>query len=333
TAAFLSNMCDANHQGWDDFACTGGRDGKTVANTLDWAAGRGDAKPFFLWVHLFGAHGPYYNGGDLAAQKLDPGYEGLLGPKRWRLDRVMTQKVPLSAADRRHLEALYDAAVLGSDHLAGNLLDGLKQAGRLDRTLLVVASDHGEELYAHNGYLYHSCSVYQTALHVPLGFIAPGLLPAGARVQQTVELIDVTPTILDLLGVRAPPLHGRSLVPYLERPERGGAGKPAFSQYGATTVHTALLGDFKLIDNPDGVDPDCIPNAPPHHYPIGRTELYDLAHDPGEIENLADRRPAQVADLKHLIHQRFAGLGTRARKQEVPDEVKKKLINLGYVAN
>jgi arylsulfatase A-like enzyme len=159
TGAFLSNMCKANHQGWDDFACSGGQDGKTVRRALEWAGGLEAGRPYFLWVHLFGAHGPYYNGGDLAARELDPGYQGPVGPKKWQLDRVMTEKVPLEPRDLRHLDALYDAAVLGSDRLAGSLLEGLRAEGLLDRTVVIVVSDHGEELYAHHGYLYHACSV------------------------------------------------------------------------------------------------------------------------------------------------------------------------------
>jgi arylsulfatase A-like enzyme len=80
----------------------------------------------------------------------------------------------LSPRDIRHLNALYDAAVQGSDRSIGALVEGLKASGKLDRTIVVLAADHGEELYQHNRYLYHSCSVYQTTLHVPLG-IAPDL--------------------------------------------------------------------------------------------------------------------------------------------------------------
>ncbi|HTQ79842.1 MAG TPA: sulfatase [Thermoanaerobaculia bacterium] len=341
TAAFLSNMCQANHQGWDDFACSAGQDGKTVGRALAWAAApapgqaagktAGKKAPFFLWVHLFGAHSPYYNGGDAAQKLLDPGYTGELGPKRWRLDSVMTERKVLNARDLQHLNALYDAAVLGSDNHLGTLLAGLKAAGRLERTLVVFLSDHGEELYGHNGYLYHSCSVYQSALHVPLGISAPGLLPAGAVVPQTVELIDVAPTLLDLAGV-APPReqHGRSLVPYLERPGQGGAGKPAYSEYGAAPVHTVLEGGWKLVDNPQGFDPICIPNAPPHHFPIGREELYDLAHDPGETRNLAAAQPARVADLKQRLSRRFAGMANRLHHENVPAELRKQLEALGY---
>lgn len=331
TGAFLSNMCQANHQGWDAFACAGGQDGKTVRRAVEWAQGADGQRPFFIWVHLFGPHPPYYNGGDLA-QELDPGYSGTLGPKKWQLDPVMTKPVPLAARDVQHLNALYDAAVMGSDRSSGSLLDGLKAAGRLDKTVVLFAADHGEELYQHNKYLYHSCSVYQTGLHVPLGFSAPGLLPAGARVPQTVELIDVLPTLLDLLGIAKPAeQHGRSLVPYLERPDAGGAGKPAFSEYGSTRIRTVVQGDWKLVENPDGISPVCIPDAPPNHYPIGRAELYDLAKDPGETANLAAAQGARVAELSKLIRNRFAGIRNRGGRQDLSDELKKELNELGYV--
>jgi arylsulfatase A-like enzyme len=305
-----------------------------VRRALDWAAAKegGGKAPFFLWVHLFGAHSPYYNGGDAASTVFDPGYQGELGPKHWRLDRVMLEKLRLEARDVAHLNALYDAAILGSDNHVGTLLDGLKAAGRLDHTLILFLSDHGEELYAHNGYLYHSCSVYQTALHVPLGVVAPGLLPAGATVPQTVELVDVTPTLLDLLGV-APPKeqHGRPLTPYLERPGAGGAGKPAFSEYGAAPVHTVLAEGWKLVDNPAAYDPICIPKMPPgRQFPIAKEELYDLAHDPGETKNLAAVEPARVAELQQRIRRRFAGMSNRLRRQDVPEELRKQLEALGY---
>jgi len=341
TAAFLSNMCDANHKGWDAFACSGGQDGKSVRRALEWMQGlhqgdnQGDnhgKRPFFLWVHLFGAHPPYYNGGALA-DELDPGYTGTLGPKKWQLDPVMTKPIALGARDVQHLNALYDAAVTGSDRLSGSLLEGLKAAGRLDRTIVIFAADHGEELYQHNRYLYHSCSVYQTTLHVPQGLSAPGVIPAGARVPQVVELIDVLPTLLDLLGVAKPAeQHGKSLLPYMEKPE-GRRSLPAFSEYGSTNIHTVLQDNWKLVHNPDAISPVCIPDAPPNHYPIGRAELYDLGKDPREKANLAATQPARVAELSKLIRNRFAGIKNRTRKQEMSDEVKKKMNELGYVAH
>ncbi len=333
TGAFLSNMCKANHQGWDAFACTGGEDGKTVERAIDWGSSRKGEDPFFLWVHLFGAHGPYYNGGDLADRVLDPGYDGPLGTKRWQLDRVHLERLALSPRDRIHLDAIYDAAVIGSDRQVGRLIDGLRAAGKLEKTLIVLLADHGEELYRHNRYLYHSCSVYQDTLHVPLAIIAPGLTPAGASVPQRVELADVAPTIYALLGIAPPTQHGRSLVPYLERPGEGGAGKAAFSEYGLAPIRTIQEGRFKLVWNPQGYEPVCIPNAPPGHYPIAPAELYDLENDPNEQIDLAKTDPTRVRELARHIDQRFAGLpgiGGKAKRQEISPEQKKKLEALGY---
>lgn len=335
TGAFLSNMCKANHQGWDAFACSGGQDGKTVRRALEWVASVPDAEPIFLWVHLFAAHGPYYNGGDLAARELDPGYEGMLGPKKWRLDRVMLEEgVELTPRDVQHLDALYDAAVIGTDRISGRLLDGLAEAGILGDSVLVFLADHGEELYDHNGYLYHACSVYQSTLHVPLGLVAPGLIPEGLRIPQTVELNDVAPTVLDLMGLEPmPESHGVSLVPYLERGGGSGAGRPAFSEYGATEIHTVLADGWKLVVNPDEIEPFCIADAEPGHYPVEAVELYHLPDDPGETENLAAEEPRKVAELRRLLRRRFAGLSQRLDEQELPEDVREELRALGYVAN
>jgi arylsulfatase A-like enzyme len=151
-------------------------------------------------------------------------------------------------------------------------------------------------------------------------------------VPQTVELIDVMPTLLALLGLPAPQMqHGRSLVPYLERPGGGGAGKPAFSEYGSTDIHTVIRGRWKLVSNPQGHEPVCIPEAPMPHFPIARTELYDLETDPGETNNLAEKEPRTVAELSKLISERFSGLPRRG-PQQVPEELRKELEALGYVA-
>lgn len=339
TGAFLSNMCGSSRRGLDAYACGGGNDGKTIRMAHEWlrsleAEPDGGERPFFLWVHLFAAHGPYYNGGDRAT-RLDPGYEGLLGPKKWRLDRVMVEGVELTPRDVQHLDALYDAAIQGTDNSAAGLMEGVYAHTPPEDTLLVFLADHGEDLYDHNGYLYHACSVYQSSLHVPFGIAAPGLIPPGGRVPQTVELIDVAPTVLELLGLEPlPEVHGVSLVPYLERPGQGGGkGRPAFSEYGDTEIHTVQSDGWKLIVNPEGITPYCMAEAPADLYPIEEVELYDLAADPLEQVEVSEQNPARVAELARLLETRFSGLARRDGKQEIDPELREQLRALGYVAN
>lgn len=334
TGAVLSNMCRANHQGWESFKCTGGNDTRVNRVAKQWIDGIEGGRPFFLWAHYFGAHAPYYNGGIVARRVLDKYYEGPIAAKKNALNRVMRDGVELSEGDLRQLDAVYDAAVMGTDQFVGELLEYLREAGRLENTLIVFVADHGEDLYQHNGYLYHACSVYQSSLHVPLGFAAPGLLPAEGRVSQTVELTDVLPTILELLALEAEDeLHGSSLLPYLERPEASGEGKPAFSEYDDTRIHTVQVGDWKLVDNPDGVLPVCFAGVPEDFYPIAEVELYNLREDPGETVNLASQHPEKVAELRELIRQRFDSLPRNIEQQEIPEELKQELEALGYVAN
>ena len=244
----------------------------------------------------------------------------------------MQERQQLTADDIQHLNAIYDAAVIGSDRIAGRILATLKASGLLEKTVVVFVADHGEDLYQHNGYLYHACSVYQSTLHVPFGITAPGLVDGGGTVTQTVELSDVAPTILDLLGIEPPSqTQGVSLRPYLERPERNGDGKPAFSEYGDTRIHTVQSGSWKLVHNPEKLTPICFA-GPEDLYPIAEFELYDLSRDPLEQQNLAAAEPTKTAELQSVLRKRFQGLRARTEAQEVSEELKEELRSLGYVA-
>ena len=176
--------------------------------------------------------------------------------------------------------------------------------------------------------------MYQSGLHVPLAIVAPGLIPAGETITQGVELMDVAPTVLELVGIEPPePSHGTSLVSSLERPQTAFGDRPVFSEYGASRIRTVQLGDWKLVDNPDRESPYCLPGAPEGHYPLAEIELYNLADDPLETRNLAAQHPDKVAELRELIRRRFAGLPSRLDTQELPEDLKEELEALGYVAN
>jgi choline-sulfatase len=335
TGAFLSNMCHANHLGWDERYCSRSNDGRLAGHAMDWLAKLDPDKPFLLWLHYFGAHPPYFHGGR-RAERMDPGYAGSLGTKMWQLEHVMTNGIPLDGADLKHLNALYDAAILGTDRRISRFLRRFDELVGRKHTLIIFLADHGEDLYQHHNYIFHACSVYQSGLHVPLAFIAPGLLPQSVEVQAPVELIDVLPTVLDLLGIQPPPVqHGRSLLPLLEQPNSRSRRTLVYSEYSDTRIHTVSDGRWKLIDNPDEFLPLCFAGAPPDLYPIQKVELYDLQSDPDETTNLAERNPGRVHRMQAMIWKHFSSLqgsGT-ATRQDVPEDVRKQLEALGYVAN
>jgi arylsulfatase A-like enzyme len=162
----------------------------TFAHGVGWLQEHYD-RPFFLFLHTYQVHFPY---------DPPPGYEDVFelherytrGPERDRL--------------RYEQEARY------TDDALAALLGEIDALGLTDRTLVIVLADHGEEFYEH-GEHFHGNDLYDEAIHVPLVMRLPGLLPAARRAGP-VSLVDVLPTILDLLGLPAPAgIDGESLLP------------------------------------------------------------------------------------------------------------------------
>lgn len=155
-------------------------------------AGADTARPYFAVLNYFDAHDPYG------------------APSPW--DTLFTKES--KPADE------YDRAVAFLDHHVGELVRRLEASGRLDRTVLVILSDHGEQFGEH-GLVNHGNSMYLPLLHVPLLIRYPARVPAGARIANLVTLRDVPATILDLAGVpNDGSIAGASLVA-VPQPENG----------------------------------------------------------------------------------------------------------------
>ncbi|MCP5117090.1 MAG: sulfatase, partial [bacterium] len=185
--------------------------------------------PFFLYVHSTDPHAPYrppaeeeakfanpadtaafdrdYNqlrqtirayGGGAVFQRKDARAKGI-DPDQW-VSR---------AVDR------YDGEAAFNDRNIEQLVDSLRKLGVLDNTLIVVLSDHGEEFLEH-GWTTHGHSLYQELTHTVCLMWNPKLIPAPARIAEPVQLIDVMPTVLDLLGVQPTGVvQGQSLTPLI----------------------------------------------------------------------------------------------------------------------
>ena len=109
-------------------------------------------------------------------------------------------KIRVAAQDLPFVVDSYDDCIADLDEQIGRLLDKLRKRGVLDRTWLIIASDHGESFGEHAGVFCHGTSLYQTELHVPLLIVPPGGAAAKQIVTETVSLRDLAATIVDVLG-------------------------------------------------------------------------------------------------------------------------------------
>jgi choline-sulfatase len=186
-------------------------------------------EPFFLYAHSTDPHAPYEPPApfDAAFAKpsetpaFDRAYARLQGDHSSGggdvVSREMCQKAGINPdAFIRQAMDRYDSEIQHNDHSLELLIGKLKRLGILDDTLIIVVSDHGEEFWDH-GWTAHAHSVYQELTHVMLLMWNPVLLPTHRNINEPVQLIDVMPTILDLLGLKTPQIvEGQSMVPLIK---------------------------------------------------------------------------------------------------------------------
>ena len=219
----------------------------------------------------------------------------------------------------RFKDNLYDGEIAFTDHCVGKVLDKLKRLGVYDNTLIIVVGDHGEMLGEH-GESRHMYFIYQSALHVPLIFKVPGQTRA-IRIDEPVGVIDIMRTVCGMLGLDVgPQVRGEDLsvafrggkLPSAERYRYCESVTP--TQYQANSLLGVVDGRWKLIQTT-------------------RPELYDLAADPIESNNLVETRPEEALRLQArleriLEHQ----LREDVESQTALDaESLRKLQSIGYV--
>ncbi|HRX84853.1 MAG TPA: sulfatase-like hydrolase/transferase [Phycisphaerae bacterium] len=239
-------------------------------------------RPFFLWVHYFDPHYTY-------ASPLDQ----------------------LPQFENRP----YDAEIAFVDLELGRLLDAVRDSSDLERTLIVVASDHGEGLGQH-GESYHGIFLYESTLRTVLILSSPQLFPKAFRVSdRVVGTVDIVPTVLTLLGI-APEatFDGVDLLAAHPDPHRAIYIETYFSH---TVGCSELLGLRRHADK--------FILAP-------RSEYYNLSSDPGETRNLIDEHAAQATALREQLSALRSAGGAAQEAYEMSDEERSRLAALGYVA-
>jgi arylsulfatase A-like enzyme len=304
---------------------------KTFRWASEWLAEHAHAGRFFLFVHSYEPHVPYRRrdfAEGLPRGRLGPTFEANAAVQAKRSEQLPND------VELAYIRALYDGGVAACDRAVGDLLAELERLGIAQQTLVVVTSDHGEDLGdrlpPRPGN--HGHALYDEQLRVPLILRDPTREFAVRRVSAQVRLVDVMPTILDLLGLpAAADRNGRSLVPLL----RGEESEPRLAW--AEIPHHALIdegvrwavrtGAHKLIVTP--------PKERGRGEP--RLELYALETDAGERSNLATSDPNRRVELMQQLRGVSLALGRHgpAVYSEVsgpPDpQLRERLRSLGYV--
>jgi choline-sulfatase len=227
------------------------RAGDVVAHAIDWLD-KNRKSPVFLWVHLYDPHAPYDPPPPYAKRFADP----------------------------------YEGEIAYADASLGKLFTYLRQRGLYDHTMIVMMSDHGESLGAH-GESMHGIFLYDETIHVPLLFRLPGGLLAGRRVSTRVRLVDVAPTLLNMLSLPLPPtFQGESLVPLMKGSQKAAEDLPAYSEtdyprraFGWSALRSLRAGKYLFVRAP-------------------KRELYNQSQDKSAAHNLVASSPAVASTLQ-----------------------------------
>jgi choline-sulfatase len=261
---------------------------EVVAHAIDWLD-QDRSRPFLAWVHLYEPHAPYEAPEPIRA--------------RFPPTRI----------------GAYDAEIAAADIQVGRVIDHLASAGRLDRTVVVIAGDHGESLGEH-GEEQHGFFIYDADIRIPL-IIAGAGVPARS-VGDHVRIVDIMPTILELLHVERPrEVQGRSLLPLLR-------GEPLdLVAYSETWYPRHHYGWSELTSISDGRY---------HFIAAPRRELYDTQIDPGEQHDVAADNPGRADALERALRTFIAETPANRRPpapRPVDPDVEERLRSLGYVGS
>jgi arylsulfatase A-like enzyme/Flp pilus assembly protein TadD len=244
--------------------------------------------PFFVWIHFFDPHLPY-----------DP-------PSPYR------EQFP---------DDPYDGEIAYMDFYVGKILDQLREEDLLSNTLIILAGDHGEA-FGEKHEKGHGVFIYESTMRIPLIFYAEGCLPTGEVIEARVRLIDIMPSILDMLYTTLPEdIQGVSLLPFIEGKKKDDLSSYIESYYprenfGWSELVGLIDGEWKYIKAP-------------------REELYNLKQDPREEKNLIQEERKIVQEkrdkLEDIIQSSVSPLV--AGKRKLSAEERDRLRSLGYIAS
>ncbi|MEM8997315.1 MAG: sulfatase [Acidobacteriota bacterium] len=318
TAAILNNVQLSAERhfdaGFDHFQTLRSRPDREVLDSAVAWLDQPRNDPFFAWVHFLSPHSPYTRRAE-SEHLYDPDYEG---------PYVDTSGQPFAPEDPKDIERLwqlYLGEVYAVDRLFGELVDDLRTRGLLDRTILVITSDHGEEFGEHGGFQHDRLT--EEHVHIPMIVRHPATVGTPVRSPILTSNVDFKPSLLALAGIE---FDGQGD----GRNWRGLTAAPEL------VVGVSMTGGkerwLSLRQGPDKLIQTCIPDS--------QQRLFDLDSDPGEQADIASAEERRVRELYRDLGVILGGEPCRVMQNAVQgknvtagmtDEDIEALKSLGYL--
>ncbi len=286
TAGYTSNGYIARRngyeRGWDTYVNTLGSNMAYLSPALyqyatTWLT-RNDDNPFFLYLGPVDPHVTYRAHKDILPMYDPDPYTGLFvkSVSGHDLGKIKSGAIKVTDRDKIRVTAIYDDEVTFAGNWLDKMLQWLDERGTLDKTMIIVTSDHGDEFWEH-GTVGHGHSVHEGLVHVPLMIRYPAYFQPGSVFHDGADTTDIFPTIMDALGKPIPiSLQGESLLPHQEegiRVRKAGYPRPSVATH-YTQYYAMRLGRWKLIARPQG-----------------KNTIYDLGSDPTEQKDVFAQFP------------------------------------------
>lgn len=291
-------------QGFDEYFFEKGKFGSmsvSIPKGLEWLQKNKDRK-FFMFLHGYDCHGQGIPEGGFDYRFVDKGYDKrFIGSKEeqeaLREEGLEKGFVSLRDEDVKFWRAIYDEKIQRTDALFKKFLAEYEKMGLMDKTIFVLASDHGTEFHEHKRFD-HGFSLYDELIHVPLIIKLPKQ-KGGKVIKDQISSIDVMPTILDLLDVKMPDnakkqMRGASLVSGLKGKD---VAKDVFFET-----------DYRLYTYKRGIQTT---DGWKFIYTLEdkKRELYNMKKDPGETKNLLEQEPRRAYELEQRVFAHFKAIG------------------------
>lgn len=301
------------------------KDGERIIQDALRIVGRESSSPFFLWLHLYEVHRPYGSHPDwisrfTSGEDRDAG-DSIKNYNLWSGVEYKhgnsLEESGLGPADLRFMSDRYDAGIGYVDSLLGDLLEALSRPRLLEDTLVVLTSDHGENLLEHRECLFsHDPFLRSVVTQIPLIIRYPGAEGAGRSSDALVSLIDIAPTVIETVGLPTPPsfFQGKSLLPLLEG-DSGWERKEIYMECWGWATRRAVRSKKRLVI--EDLDSKTV-------------TFYDLEKDPREKNPYFGPRDEGDRELLSRLIDFSQGRDRKRFSKKVDPETRRRLRSLGY---